>query len=389
MTNKNKIVVHSLDAFLFITGSWIYNQIIDLSRWQPVVVCKKRMNQDIFPFEPVYSLDSCSTLGIYFQEIGRILLSLPYHPYIYYALKRKGVSLLHSHFGNRGYYDIGLKKKLVVPLITTFYGYDLNYVPIKNPVWKERYMKLFSEGDLFLVEGSHMKECLVELGCPREKITVQHLGVDLEKIEFIPRRPKEKENIKILVAGAFREKKGIPYALEAYGKVRQKYKNMELTLIGDSGGQEREEEEKRRISQVIEKYKLQESVRLLGFKPHSVFLEEAAKHDIFLSPSVHSSDGDTEGGAPVSIIEASASGMPILSTYHCDIPEVVIDRKSGFLVPERDVDALAEKLEYLVLNNSLWEEMGRAGRKHIEDNYNIIKQREALETIYDSLVSYV
>ena len=95
------------------------------------------------------------------------------------------------------------------------------------------------------------------------------------------------------------------------------------------------------------------------------------KHHIFLSPSIHASNGDTEGGAPVAIIETSTSGMPIISTYHCDIPEVVIDEKSGYLMPERDVDALAERLEFLITNSGIWKQMGQKGREHIEENYNI------------------
>jgi colanic acid/amylovoran biosynthesis glycosyltransferase len=78
----------------------------------------------------------------------------------------------------------------------------------------------------------------------------------------------------------------------------------------------------------------------------------------------------------------SASGMPIISTYHCDIPEVVVDGESGLLVPERDVDALAERLEYLVNHPEKWEEMGRAGRQHIEAEYDVRKQVPKLEKLY-------
>ena len=71
-----------------------------------------------------------------------------------------------------------------------------------------------------------MKKTLVELGCPSEKIIVQHLGVDLAKIKFVPRNLKENEEIKILIAGSFREKKGIPYAVEAFSIAREKYRKL-------------------------------------------------------------------------------------------------------------------------------------------------------------------
>jgi colanic acid/amylovoran biosynthesis glycosyltransferase len=82
----------------------------------------------------------------------------------------------------------------------------------------------------------------------------------------------------------------------------------------------------------------------------------------------------------------SAYGMPIVSTFHCDIPEVVVDGASGFLVPEKDINALAERLEYLITNPELWESMGRAGRSHIEKNFNIELQAARLEEHYDSLL---
>jgi len=77
--------------------------------------------------------------------------------------------------------------------------------------------------------------------------------------------------------------------------------------------------------------------------------------------------------------------MPVLSTTHCDIPEVVINGESGYLVPEKDVDALAEKLEFLILNPDLWKNMGLSGRKHIEANYDLKKQVKRLEEIYDKI----
>ena len=95
---------------------------------------------------------------------------------------------------------------------------------------------------------------------------------------------------------------------------------------------------------MIEKYNLRSKVRLLGYQPFSVMLEEAYGHHIFLSPSVTASDGDTEGGAPVGIIEMTASGMPVISTTHCDIPEVIQNGVTGLLAEERDVEGLIDNV---------------------------------------------
>ena len=147
-----------------------------------------------------------------------------------------------------------------------------------------------------------------------------------------------------------------------------------------------EENQKKLIFDKFKEYYIGDSVRMLGYQSHDIFIRELYRAHIFLSPSVHASDGDTEGGAPVSIIEASASGMPVISTHHCDIPEVIIDGKSGFLGPERDADFIAAKLKFLISNSHIWPATGRYGRKHMEQHYDVRKQAELLEAIYDSIV---
>ena len=105
-----------------------------------------------------------------------------------------------------------------------------------------------------------------------------------------------------------------------------------------------------------------------------------------LLPSVTIKNNDKEGGAPVAILEAQASGLPVISSYHADIPEVVVDGKSALLAPERDVETLAKHLEYLVKHPDVWGTMGRAGREHVEQEYDVMVQVGKLEEIYGKLV---
>ena len=98
-------------------------------------------------------------------------------------------------------------------------------------------------------------------------------------------------------------------------------------------------------------------------------------------------DGDTEGGAPVTLLEAQASGMPVVSTLHADIPEVVPNHQSGFLVPERDAPAIADRVIYLIKNHTLWAKLGSSGRKFVEENYNVFNQNKSLENIYSELIN--
>lgn len=385
-----KTIIHyKAGSYLPLTENWIYNQMSNLEKYQPIVYAFRVENLDVYPTEKIRYLESKNKLmkpiGLLNRAFNRLF---GFSPIFYYYLKKDKSKLVHAHFGPSGYNFLKYKKFFKLPLVTTFYGYDLSSLPLKKPKWRIKYKKLFKEGERFLTEGSHMKKCLIELGCPKEKIIVQHLGIDLDKIKFIPRKIDKDKEIRILIAASFREKKGIPYAIKAFGVTKKLYPNLklELTLIGDSNGSSEGESEKNKILKIIEKYNLKEYVKMLGYQPQSILIKEFYKNHIFLHPSVHASNGDTEGGAPVSIIEASASGMPILSTTHCDIPEVVINGKSGYLVPERDVKTLAEKLEFLVCNSEKWEEIGREGRCHIEKKYDVKKQVQKLEEIYDEVL---
>ena len=104
-----------------------------------------------------------------------------------------------------------------------------------------------------------------------------------------------------------------------------------------------------------------------------------------IAPSVTSAEGNQEG-IPMVLMEALATGLPVIASSHSAIPELVQDGKSGFLVPERDVDSLAEKIKYLIEHPETWPEMGSTGRKFVEKNYDIEKLNDRLEKIYIKLI---
>lgn len=382
-----KKVLHLKDgAFLPVTENWIHTQIRSLRRWEPIVYCATRENAEGFPVARVRTFDwkkknAASLINRLFARFGAV------SPAMAAAMESDAPSLIHAHFGPSGWGAIGLKRRFKVPLVTTFYGYDLTQLPESEPVWRERYRRLFEAGDLFLVEGGEMRRRLIALGCPEEKIAVQHIGVDVGAIPFRPREADASGEIRILAAATFTEKKGLPYAVEAVGRVQRAHPGwkLRLTIIGDSRGSAADDEEKGKILAAIAASGLRDKVALLGFRTHAQLHDEFPKHHLFLAPSVTARDGNTEGGAPVSIIEASASGMPVVSTTHCDIPEVVVDGAGGCLVPERDPAALAEKLEFLVGNAPRWPEFARAGRRHVEESYDSAKLGPSLEKAYDSV----
>ena len=296
------------------------------------------------------------------------------------AIEYLGPDVIHIHFGAPALYWRSLQRDLGFPMVVSFYGYDLSTIPrLKGEDIYQRY-DVFGGRTLCTVEGNFARSRLLELGCPEEKIRILHLGLDLDNYEFNHKTIEPGETIQMLFCGRFVEKKGLVYGLRALAQVVQQHPNVVLRVMGD--GSERENAER-----TISRLGLEEHVVLLGFQPHERFIEECQRCHIFLAPSVTEREtGNTEGGAPTVLLEAQACGMPIISSYHADIPEVVQDGVSGYLSPERDVDSLTANLLKLVRNPNSWFEMGLAGREWVEEHYNIESVSGHLENIYDQLI---
>lgn len=384
-------VIHSHPVWLPQTQTWMYNQAKNL----PIemidchVICELIENIDQFYIPNINSLESASKLRYYWDKVLRKLKFRRYLGYSLLMAKKLEADIIHSHFGNVGWADLPIARQAKLKHIVTFYGIDANGLPKTQPVWKKRYKELFAKIDGVLCEGPFLGSTIAKLGCPAEKIKVHHLGIELDRIPYQPREWNANSPLKILMVGRFAEKKGFSYALEAIGRFSQKnLLKVEITIIGDAHPKSAEQvNEKRKIISLLDQYKLHQHTRMLGFQPYKNIFEEAYQSHIFLSPSVIANNGDSEGGAPVTIIEMAASGMMIISTNHCDIPEVVIHNQTGLLAPEREVDALVDHLDWVAMNPTEWRKMLDAGRVHIEKNYSASVQGIKLFDIYHKLIS--
>jgi len=312
------------------------------------------------------------------------------------VLRRRKVCLIHAYFGPIGWRLLALKRKLNLPLVVSFLGDEIaaELKPwdswwIKSgsdkPDWPGRLRELAVEGDLLLAEGPFVRQRLIDLGCPPEKVQVQRIAVPLKELPFHARKPRHGRKAIIIFAGRFIEQKGLLYALAAVRELWRERRDFEFRIIGDeklTGG-----EYAVRVYAYLRDSRLQDCVRLLGFLNHRDYVREMRQGDLFLHPSVMAADGASEGGAPTTILEAQALGMPIVSTYHCDIPNVTVPGRSALLVPERDSEALAQALRSLLEHSERWEEMGRAGREHVERFHDIDKEAPALESKYLRLLA--
>ncbi len=275
------------------------------------------------------------------------------------AFRRQGpFDLIHAHFGPNGVRAVRQRRQASVtgPIVTSFYGYDV------SRRWSRGgYAELFAEGESFLVLSNHMKSALTSLGCPADRVEIHPLGVNPEQF---PLKAKEADSVfEIISIARLVPKKGIADAIEAVASLAKSRFELRYTIVGD--GPLRGDLERR-----VGAHGLSSKVRFVGSQSHARVAHMLRESDVLLAPSVTAPDGDAEG-TPVAILEAQASGIPVVSTLHAGIPEIVEDNVSGFLVPEGDIEGLTAQLRVLQGSPSLRATMGSAGRSIVVGNHDI------------------
>ncbi len=294
------------------------------------------------------------------------------------ALGRGRHDVVHCHFGDVGLEYAFLGEAWDAPLVVTFHGYDFSRYPDQHG--PAVYRSLFERAACVTVNSEYARRRLLELGCPERLLRILHVGMDPAEFTFRERGPKpEREPVRILTVARLVEKKGVEYGLEAVARAVEAGLALRYEVIGD--GPRRESLERR-----ARELRLEGVVTFRGARPQVEVREAMRRADLFLLPSITAASGDQEG-TPTVLMEASSCGLPILSTRHSGIPEVVLDGRSGYLVPERDVEALADVLLELLAAPGSWAELGRAGRRHVERHFDIGVLNRELEEIYRDVLS--
>lgn len=285
--------------------------------------------------------------------------------------------VVHCHFGPNGQRALFLKQlgALQGRLITSFHGHDVSAYIKKQGV--DVYQKLFAQGDMFLPISERMRADLVRMGCCEQRTQVHRMGIDVRAFTLVP-RTLDGGPVRLLSVARLVEKKGIEYAIRAVAQSAKRGVRLEYTIVGD--GQLREP-----LARLIDELQASETIKLIGWRHQEEVAQLMRQAHLLLAPSVTAANGDQEG-IPVVLMEALASGMPVLTTNHSGIPELVSENESGFLVPERDVEALAERLCYLIEHPERWAAMGQIGRRHVEEQFDTERLNDRLVELYQQLV---
>lgn len=282
--------------------------------------------------------------------------------------------VVHCHYG-----DIGLRYAVAArlwraPLVVSFYGYDASSYPREKGMGV--FEPLFREANAVTVLSDHMERRLLALGCPPALLRRVPLAVDPEIRQ--PRAAGETHTgPRLLTVARLTEKKGIQFALRALALVTDEFPDVAYEIVGE--GPLLDELEALATSLGVERH-----VRFVGARTQAHVAEALRRADLFLLPSVTAANGDEEG-TPTVLLEAALCGLPVLSTVHAGIPEIVRDGESGYLVAERDVEALADRLRALLRAPDRWPAMGEAGRRYAEAHHGTAVVAERLERLYAEL----
>jgi glycosyltransferase involved in cell wall biosynthesis len=375
--------VHLRKSFLSLSQTFIYDSIRALTECgiDVHVVTPERENEEMYPFDNVHVVPWPSLLhpGVLFERIRGMLRTGKREPSMWpifrarlkEKIRKLSPDVLHAHFGKEGVWLAPVAASLDVPLVISFYGYDLSQL-VQRSLWRKKYRDvLWPAADAAVFLSRDMEKDARRLGFNGEGHIV-HLGRDLNQF---PYRPPDRSVRRFLTVGRLVPKKGHRDAIRAVERISESGSDVHLRIVGDGPLHSD-------LQRYVEENELQDVIEFAGAKPSDEIPDEMRRADAFLLCSKVAESGDKEG-TPTVLVEAQATGLPCVSTRHAGIPETVPSANHRFLAPEGDVEAIRNCLERL-MDASLEEvrQVSRAGRDHVEKNFSIRKEVRKITEIY-------
>lgn len=378
------LIGHLCRSFLVPSQTFIYAQLTNQRRHSGIVLTRRQLNADTFPFPHVFA--TREHLPAWQKRVADVChdgmrWSCPFESNaLVEAARRHGVALLHGHFGTDARYFLQVARKSGLPLVATFHGYDASSFPRKFWGLGKRYlMALFREASAIITVSNYMRDSLAQLGCPRFKLRVVHVGVDLDHFSFAARRAPEDGVVRLLNVARLVPKKGHRVLLEALARLPNDSPPLKLDIVG--AGPLRDD-----LQRQASRLGIDHMVTFLGHRPHAVVAKSLLSAHLFVQPSITPPSGDQEG-LPTTLMEALASGLPVIASRHAGIPDLVEDGIHGRLVDEGDVEGLAAALYELATQPERWASYGSAGRAKVLSDFSARGQTAKLEDIYDEVLS--
>ena len=388
-------IVHLFDVYLPETLSWLRSLLLEQNRFlsasvaSPWIVQRLAdedgletymdpLQQALFP--PLHSEWQYPYWQYAYRRVQRFLPVYPF--FLEKKLRRARPDLLHAHYGPTACLYAPLARRLHIPLIATFYGFDYEKILIRRPVFYAKYRRLFEQAAAILCASRRGAAALERLGCPSGKIHIFVPSVNLAHFS-VPhsRPPKSPRSLRLAQMATFTAKKGHHDTLEAFALALADCPNMRLEMVGEPADAAIVVTLRKRVAELG----MGHCVTIAGPVPHREAPAYLRQFEVFIHPSCTAPDGDHEA-SPMVLAEAQALGLPALSTTHFDIPERVLHGQTGLLAPERDIRALAAHIRrFYHMDASEYAFFSQNARRHAEDCLDIRHTARRMCELYERL----
>lgn len=333
-----------------------------------VVMCSRVENLERFPLANVVRLGTRHLIHPTFALLAAAQISQTWKPQI-----------LHAHFGWSGIRVLLLKQCLGLPLVTTFGGRDIS-VQMGLPYLNRLYRLLLEHSDQIICVSRDLHDQVVATGVAPDRVTVIRRGTDLRAFAFVDRSARGAEGpLAVLMAGRLVEKKGHRYAFEAVAELLRRGYDVRLTILGEGAL-------RTHLAALRNDLGLERVIEFAGVTDHDGVRRHMTAADVFVHCSVTADDGDREG-IPNVVIEAAATGLPVVGTRHGGLVEAVKDERTGLLVAERDVAGLSGALARLAASRDERLRMGREAARMMREDFDLASQVDRHLEIYRRLAA--
>jgi len=377
-----KILVF-VETFMGPTVSFILNELNGLSEFHEVkVITTKRLNATEFPFPDVeeipFTINRVQKKVRWLLEIWDVAIlrkNKSFSKRLNEVVRDFNPDIIQGHFGYESLIMLENMEPIKAPVFITFHGYDASQLLFRKS-YVAKLNSCFSNFDVWpIFVSNYMKLEMAKAGLVNTKGKVNYCGIDHNRfVNDGTKLPHDK--FVFLQIASFNEKKGQIYTLRAFKKFLEKRPDADrykLILAGSWGLVEE-------IKKAAKELGLNEHVAFPGPLDYDKVIEYLCKSNVFVHHSIVSSRGDKEG-IPTAIMEAMAMELPILSTFHSGIPELVEDGVNGYLVDEKDVDAYAQRME-----DSLKWGLIKVNREKVINHFSLKGHVSALIDMYEEAI---
>jgi colanic acid/amylovoran biosynthesis glycosyltransferase len=377
-----RVIASYCSSFLKVEMLHIYRQIKALRGVDTFVVTKELQNAEHFPFPHIEVIPKRRT-NLLVHGWLKFVQRRP--PIVYRGeyqtldslLKRHDADLMHIYFGHTGVHLLPFIEQWDKPCVVSFHGADVADKPeIKG--YHGKLARLFHALPLVLARSQSLADRLIQFGCPPEKLRINRTGVPLDEFPFVDRQPPSDGQWKIVQACRLIPKKGVATSLRAFAIFKKDHPKAEFFLAGKGPLQPE-------LEMLAAGLGIFKDVRFVGFLSQAELVKLYASSHFLLHPSETLPNQDQEG-VPNSVLEAMATGLPIVATRHGGIPEAVEDGQNGFLADEEDHVGLANAMEHITRSPGLLKEMGLHARNTVVERFAQKAQIDQLESFYEEAI---